>query len=125
MKKYFSVGFFVVLILGGLLISNNVRADVSTVTLVGWDFPDNIADEIADSGISINLSKTIESEGTKTIIYSVDGDSTKSASATGWDLGANTKYWMIEFNSLGYDNLKLSSKSRTSHQFYRTLIIIF
>jgi len=80
--------------------------------IVWWDFPANPDDEISDGGIAAN-------DGTKslTVVGGVDaptfdagGATTQAAEASGWDAGANTKAWVVEFETTDYANLKLSSK---------------
>jgi hypothetical protein len=92
-----------------------VNAVVSTTTLVGWNFPNDPDDTIADIGISINLNKIIQTQGTNLASTSYIGATTSSARATGWNLGANIKYWVIEFNSIGYKDLQIYSKQRSSN----------
>ena len=88
--------------------------DHFTIYLVTWNFPENNDNEIADGGTSANLAKTIASVGTNTPIFNVNGASTKSASATGWDNGSGLKYWKVELNSQGFESLVLSSKQYSS-----------
>ncbi len=77
-------------------------------TIVGWDFED--VDNIADSGITVNLEKKISGVGTSTNSY-FTGNPDKAISATGWNIG---DYWQVEFNASDYKNLKLSSMHRSS-----------
>jgi PKD repeat protein len=80
--------------------------------IVWWDFPANPDDEISDGGIAAN-------DGTKSITvagvvdaptFAATGATTQAAEAGGWDAGANTKAWVVEFETTNYVNLKLSSK---------------
>lgn len=80
-----------------------------------WTFPTgNASDSLADGGLPVNLDKGIHTEGGTGIIdFTKNGATTKSAQATGWDNGAMTKCWVIQVNTVGYDNLKLSSKQQS------------
>lgn len=40
--------------------------------------------------------------------------SSSSLSLTGWDNGADTKYWQLSFSTAGYENLTLAAKVRSS-----------
>ena len=51
--------------------------------------------------------------GTTVIDFSKNGYTTKSAQATAWDNGNGTKYWIIDVNTMGYDNLHLSSRQQS------------
>jgi VCBS repeat-containing protein len=100
------------LFIGGFFVANNAFAE--TTTLVGWDFPNDPDNEVADSGLSVNSSKTITAVGIVNLKFDNSGFSTRSASAKSWDDGANVKNWQIEFDATGYDNIKVSSKQRSS-----------
>lgn len=90
--------------------------DHFTTFVVKWDFPNNPDDNLADDGTSLNKAiKEISGEGGISVDYSHAGDDTYTARATGWDNGKDLKYWMIEFDSTGYESLKLSSKQRSSN----------
>lgn len=85
------------------------------VLIVKWTFPTgNPTDSIADGGISVNLDKAIHTEGgTSEIDFTKNGATTKSAQATGWDNGSMLKCWVVQVNTQGYENLKLSSKMQS------------
>jgi len=97
----------------GMMSATHVKA-ADPNTLVEWNFPDDTADAIADGGITENQSKVITSVGTNDIKYSYDGVTTQSARTTGWDGGNGLKYWLVEISTLGYKNIKLSSKQKSS-----------
>ena len=80
-------------------------------TLAGWTFPTGTnADANPDHGIPANAAMTISVHGgTSAADFSKNGLTTYSAHATGWNNGANLKYWQIEVNTTGYGSLKLSS----------------
>ena len=84
-------------------------------TVVQWDFKNKTA--VASNGLAANLSQQISRESGFAGIYdySVAGAGTGtdwSMSTQNWDNGANTKYWLIKFTTLGYYNLKFSSIQR-------------
>lgn len=81
-------------------------------TIVGWTFPTGTnADAHPDKGIHADSILTITTRGgTSVIDFSKFGNTTYSAKATGWDNGANVKYWQVEINTSGYHTLKLSSE---------------
>lgn len=83
--------------------------------LAKWTFPTgNATDSLADGGLPVNLNKAIHTEGgTSAIDFSKNGASTKAAQATDWDNGANLKCWVVQVNTTGYENLKLSSKQQS------------
>lgn len=94
----------------GLSTASTVEAAAPTV-LVGWTFPNNPDNAIADSGTSANISKTISAVGTSSLSFSTSGSTTNSAKATSWSQG---DYWQVQFSTLGYSGLTFSSKQRSS-----------
>ncbi len=76
--------------------------------IVQWTFPNESAE--ADGGaIEGNLTKVIETAGGTSGIQFKNGLTTKAAQVTGWDNGENEKSWNVEFETIGYSNIKLSS----------------
>lgn len=92
----------------------NYAFSSENTVLVEWHFPNSPDDAIADGGITVNESKEIVSIGTNPAQFSFNGVSTKSARSTGWHDGAEQKYWQIEFETTGYENITISSKQRSS-----------
>ncbi|MEI7596789.1 MAG: DUF5018 domain-containing protein [Bacteroidota bacterium] len=82
--------------------------------IVEWSFPNSPDDNIADNGISLNLNKTMTAEWTGTPDFASSGATTNSASSVGWDNGSNAKYWMANFSTVGYKDLKVYSKQNSS-----------
>lgn len=79
-------------------------------TIVGWDF--NTSSTTATTAIAANATKTItENAGTISYIAGVSGN---AISATDWNNGSGTKAWTIEFNTLGRNNITVSSVQRSS-----------
>lgn len=98
----------------GMMKIEHAKANGAT-TLVGWNFPNDSADTVADGGeILANLSKNISTAATGTISYDA-GSSTQSISSTGWQDGMDSKYWQVSFSTAGYDMIKVSSKQRSSN----------
>jgi hypothetical protein len=83
-------------------------------TLVSWNFPNNPDNATADGGIAANSTQTIITVGANSPTFATSGATTNSASANGWDAGANNSYWEITFSTSGYSNITLSSKQRSS-----------
>ncbi|NJN26983.1 MAG: T9SS type A sorting domain-containing protein [Cyclobacteriaceae bacterium] len=90
----------------------------SQVTLVSWSFADGNA--TADEWIPVNSTKIISREpGTPSITYSYPS----FAQSNQWKDGATTKYWQIEVNTEGFQNILLSSKQSSSSPGPRDFII--
>ncbi len=84
------------------------------LVLVGWNFEDGNA--IADDGLPVNSAKTVTSTATGTISYTggSGGTGTNALTNTGWDSGNDTKAWQIEFSTIGYNTITVSSKQKSS-----------
>ncbi len=88
---------------------------VSQAALAEWNFPNNPDDAIEDIGIAANAAQTIHTTGgTSALTFSVTGVTTRAAWCTGWNSGMLVKAWEIQLSTLGYNNLKLSSKQQGS-----------
>ncbi len=82
-------------------------------TVVKWTFDDD--NLVADAGIAANTAKTISAVATaQNFTYPAGLNSTHSLSETGWNTGTNTKSWLIDFTTIGYQNLTISSFQRSS-----------
>ncbi|MFW5706533.1 MAG: T9SS type A sorting domain-containing protein [Bacteroidota bacterium] len=83
------------------------------VIIAGWNFPDDT--QQADVGIEANIGKLISREPAFEGDYSYTAGATGSAiSTTQWAEGEGVKYWIVEISTIGYGNLTLSSKQRSS-----------
>ncbi len=83
--------------------------------LVEWNFPDETANEVSDGGTVANSNRTISAQGgVGTVLFTVSGVTTRSARALGWQDGALSKYWMVAFNSAGYEALTVCSRQLSS-----------
>jgi hypothetical protein len=100
------------------------RLDVYTLSagsggsvIGGWNFDVNsTANQLSDTGNANNINiQTLTTGGGTSTIGAVGGPSSLTglnpyaATATGWDNGANTKYWQVDVNTLGATNLTVSS----------------
>lgn len=82
--------------------------------IIGFSFADNTNTEFtADQGLSGNLGYDVRAENNagdvRDLVYE-EGASNYAASATGWDDGANEKFWSVKFKADGYQSFKISSK---------------
>ena len=105
--------------------ANTYKLDVSTspnftaansTLLAGWDFSNRSS--AADSGIAINIGKTlISGGGVGTTVYSFPANGTGgfTAMASGWDSGMVKKYWeATNIVTTGYYNLRVASKQSSN-----------
>lgn len=82
--------------------------------IAAWNFPNDPDNAIADNGAENNLDKIISAEGVESVSFDYSGKTTNSARATGWNGEDDGKYWQVEFISVGYKNLTISSKQKSS-----------
>ncbi|MES2518413.1 MAG: Ig-like domain-containing protein, partial [Bacteroidota bacterium] len=86
-------------------------------TIVQWDFKNQSRN--ASLGLSANLLQQISRENTYTGTYDftttgANGTGDFCLSSPNWDNGMNNDYWLINFTTLGFQNLKISSIQRGS-----------
>ncbi len=79
-------------------------------TLVGWTFPDQGADSLADIGTVDNLSMGIFTSGGTSTLNFKNGYTGKAAQVTGWDGGTDTKAWVIQVNTYDYADIYMFSR---------------
>lgn len=106
--------FLTFLLMGVFFVPNAFSQEVSPATIVGWNFPDDTDTSVANLGTVQNESKEIVVVGANDAVFTFGTGSENSARATGWQDGANTKYWQIEFDTTGYEDIQLSSKQKSS-----------
>ncbi|MEO8086333.1 MAG: T9SS type A sorting domain-containing protein [Bacteroidota bacterium] len=91
----------------------------SATPVVEWNFPNNPDNNVADGGISLNLSKTLNLFGNVTAVtYVPTASGTTSAATTtsgGWASGSGADYWETSMVTFGYYNLEVSSAQRSSN----------
>jgi|GEM_PF-1874781 len=91
-----------------------VTEAITTEVIAGWTFPQE--SQLADQGIEANLDKTISREAAFEGNYQYGtGAEGNSIYTTQWADGVDTKYWVIEISTIGYGELTLSSKQRSSN----------
>jgi len=82
--------------------------------IVKWTFPSGqLSDTVQNGTNTLNLTRTIRVEGAGPITMTngqVSGD--YACTATNWDNGMDVKGWNVRFKTIGYDNVKISSKQR-------------
>ncbi|MDY0280524.1 MAG: endonuclease [Salinivirgaceae bacterium] len=81
--------------------------------IVIWNFED--LNTTADGGIATNLDRVISTNTEGEISFPAGAGSGASVSSTSWDNGSNSKYWIIDFSTLGYNSISFSSKQRSSN----------
>ena len=84
-------------------------------TVVAWDFKNK--SQTTTTGIAANLTKQIAREASFAGVYDFNTTGAINASdfclsSPNWDNGANLAYWLINFTTTGYNNLKFSSLQR-------------
>jgi hypothetical protein len=112
-------------LIAGITNPENIKASISVivspevivpeeVTIVGWTFP--VADNRgANLGIEDNIGKLISRETSFAGSYSYTTGTNPSIRTTSWDGGNGVKFWVVEFSTIGYENLTLSSAQRSSN----------
>jgi phosphodiesterase/alkaline phosphatase D-like protein len=94
--------------------------------VAGWDMPTATdASRFANGGnaANINVDELVAVNGQATVTYTYPSGPNGSAgspnpfaiSATNWDAGVDTKYWMIGVNTTGVTNLTISSLQGSSN----------
>lgn len=92
-----------------------IYVSFSQTTLVSWNFSDSNA--TADGGTSPNLTKVISTNSTGAISYPTSTSGTCGGGYilnSGWDNGANSKYWTFGFVSTSYNTLSINHSHRSS-----------
>ena len=92
-------------------------------TLTGWTFPVNSGADSLNANLGTTQNKTYDirfqwaltptTDSTLNTVTFVDGATTFAAATTGWDNGADIKFWSIKFKANNYSNFKLSSKQKS------------
>ncbi len=82
--------------------------------IVKWTFPTGQLSDTMQNGTNpLNLTRllTVMGAGPITMTNGQTGGD-YAATASNWDDGMNTKYWLAKFKTTGYDNVKISYKQR-------------
>jgi len=101
-----------------LEVGTNPTLSQPNIVIVGWNFPNNPDDNVADEGVSVNSSKLVTTNASGAVTYipiTVPPGFTSAASLNGWDSGSNSKFWKIGVNTSGFSNIKLTSLQRSSN----------
>ncbi len=89
-------------------------------TLTGWTFPVNSGLDSLNANLGTSQNKGYDlrfnwvtpNDTTINSIFFVDGAADYAAATTGWDNGADLKYWSIKFKANNYGNFKVSSSQK-------------
>lgn len=113
MKKQLLFAFMV--IIAGALTAQE--------TLTGWNFPVNSGPDSLNANLGTTQNKTYDirfqwvltptSDSTLNTVTFVNGATTFAAATTGWDNGADIKFWSVKFKANNYTNFKVSSKQKS------------
>ncbi|MCJ7690939.1 MAG: hypothetical protein MUO60_16720, partial [Clostridiaceae bacterium] len=122
MKKPISVFISILFILN--IFASGVPVLAATpeaIAIAAWDYTAVPAsnDVPATSG-EFSTGAVLTSFAEKTPMYASGGLSTSV-----WDSGENSKFWQISLSTLGYDNLTLSAKTRSSGTGPRDFKVIY
>ncbi|MBU0764686.1 MAG: T9SS type A sorting domain-containing protein [Bacteroidetes bacterium] len=88
-------------------------------TIVAWTFPTGVVstDIYADAGLADNVGVRYiaaeDSSGNELTITMTNGATDYAATATGWQDGADNKFWSVKFKASGYKDLVVYSKQRS------------
>ena len=92
-------------------------------TLTGWTFPANSGTDSLNANLGLTANKSYDirfqwvltptSDSTLNTVTFTDGATTYAAASTGWDNGANIKFWSVKFKANNYTNFKVSSKQKS------------
>jgi hypothetical protein len=117
MKRYFTKSSSILLLVSTLLfMSASVIAQ--TGTIVEWNFNNTAPpepDQVADAGVGSNVTKLINTEGGRSIDSYPVGLVGQSIAAANWSKESGSKYWIVEFSTVGFENLKVSSAQRSTN----------
>lgn len=85
------------------------------IDIVSWNFEDQNA--IADSGTVANVNRAItrETSVNPTFPQGTGGSGTFAYNTNSWHDGDGVKYYQIDFETIGFKNIKLSSKQMGSN----------
>ncbi len=88
--------------------------EAAPVSLAEWTFPHNPDDHLADTATPENSTEILSVTGASAPTFNTAGATTNAIRATGWQNGAETKYWSTKVNTLDYKNILVSVKLRSS-----------
>ncbi|MCC6385382.1 MAG: hypothetical protein LC117_07870 [Bacteroidia bacterium] len=80
-----------------------------------WNFPNNPDDATVDVSNPLNTTAVLITQGgTGALGFTQAGATTRSANCTNWASGSGLKWWEITINTIGCNNLEISSKQYSS-----------
>ena len=107
--------FTIMVILAGALSAQE--------TLTGWTFPVNSGTDSLNANLGLTQNKAYDirfqwvltptSDSTLNTVTFVNGATTFAAATTGWNNGADVKFWSVKFKANNYTNFKVSSKQKS------------
>lgn len=80
--------------------------------IVSWTFPESSVDLNSDSGLAAQLSTS--ATGNVGYKQGVSSNPDKAAYVSGWNNGVGNKYWQVNFQTDGFENIKIDSKQQSS-----------
>lgn len=112
-KKRKVVANFLIFIMAFTMVFNNgvVKANsIVSQSIAKWDISEvnNLTEIPATDGTNKD-SAVLKTFNGQALSYA-----TGSVKASGWDKGADSKYWEIDFSTKGYGDITLSAKTRSS-----------
>jgi hypothetical protein len=111
------------LFLASAIISGTIMAQD---TLTGWTFPVNNGTDSLNANLGTDQNQGYDlrfqwvdpNDTTVNTVFFTDGATSYAAATTGWDNGANQKYWSIKFKAPGYGDIKVSSAQKSIYSSY-------
>lgn len=88
-----------------------VEAGVAA-TVVGWNFNADVL--VATDGLEENEGRELSSTAGGTIGFINRSTGNRAASVNGWDGGAGSKYWLVEFSTVGVVDIRVGWIQRSS-----------
>ncbi len=92
-------------------------------TITGFTFPVNSGPDSLNANLGSTTNKSYDirfqwvltptSDSTLNTVTFVDGATTFAAATSGWENGADVKFWSIKFKANNYSNFKVSSKQKS------------
>lgn len=85
------------------------------IDIVKWTFEDQSASPASNTAANVNRAITRETTVTPSFPQGTGGSGTFAYNTNNWHDGAGFKYYQIDFETLGFRNIKLSSKQMGSN----------
>ncbi|MCR6108437.1 hypothetical protein HXA34_19220 [Salipaludibacillus agaradhaerens] len=118
-KRLLSVSLIISLMLSPFIgtvypsLTNAEDESSHDITLVKWDFDDETP--VATGGIESNLNREISLKGASLAGYVLGfGDNSRAINSNRWNT-LEDSYWLIDFTTVGFEHLTVSSKQYGSN----------